>query len=145
MGFTSLVERALEASHSALRELKRAGAAARRMLTRIDIWVQDHHVALLVGVMSVVLPCVSLVVWTHWDTVVEVAKQLAPVVTVIGFTAGAVASTVKWVRKRRAARLAAATETAGLPAGQGAGSAQTGGGIAASSPLGAQGGAHDAA
>ncbi|MGW8775913.1 hypothetical protein [Streptomyces sp. NPDC055794] len=108
MDFSRLVERALEASRSALRAVTQAGAAVRRSFTRADIWVQDHHMVLLIGVLAVLAPSVALVMWGHWDAVVEAARELAPVMTVIGVTGGAVAGTVKWVRKRRASRLAAA-------------------------------------
>jgi hypothetical protein len=147
MDFPSIWKRALDASRSVFRGVKRATDPVRRALTAADIWIQDHHVAVVTGVLSVLTPSVGLLLWTHWDEVVEVAKQLAPVLSVLTVTGGAIASTIKWLRKRRNARLAAKMQVIELPAARsGTKTEQAMQGSAAASALAsAAGGAHDAA
>ncbi|WP_406117610.1 hypothetical protein [Streptomyces sp. NBC_00989] len=106
MAFFGLPERVRTASRTVLDLAKRGVEAARRGLEPAEIWFQDHHVAVLVCVAGTVLPLTGLMMWTHWDAVTETARQVGPVLTVISIITGAVLRIVRWVRKRRADRLA---------------------------------------
>lgn len=88
--------------------LKRTSVFARRRWTALDVWVQDHHAG--VGATVVVFLCtaVGLLLRFRMEQVIELARQFAPVFTIISIAIGAVFSWIKWVRKRRKARLATA-------------------------------------
>ncbi|MCX4417885.1 hypothetical protein OOK43_32120 [[Kitasatospora] papulosa] len=92
----------------AVQVLKRASVFARRRWTAADVWVQDHHAG--VGGTVLVLLCVAvgLLLRFRMDQVTELAKQFAPVCTIISITVTAIFSWIKWVRKRRKTRLATA-------------------------------------
>ncbi|MFJ2651869.1 hypothetical protein ACIO1C_34740 [Streptomyces sp. NPDC087420] len=106
MAFFGLPQRVRTASRTVLDLAKRGVEAVRRGLEPADIWVQDHHVGVLVCVVGAVLPLTGLVMWTHWDAVTETAREVGPVLTVISIIAGTVLRVVRRMRKRRAARLA---------------------------------------
>ncbi|MFJ7988584.1 hypothetical protein [Streptomyces sp. NPDC096351] len=96
---------AIRTSHTVL---ARSTAAVSRVVGRVDVWGQDHHVALLVVLLTVVAPTLAVSAWLHFDAVVEAARRLAPVLTVVSLVVGAVVSAVRWVRSRRSARIRAA-------------------------------------
>ena len=83
MDFAVIRKCAHEAPRSVVRGVQRATASLRRAVRATDIWVQDHHVAVVSGVLGVLLPSVGTLLWTRWDDVVAVAKDLAPVLSVL--------------------------------------------------------------
>lgn len=141
MDFAVIRKCAHEAPRSVVRGVQRATASLRRAVRATDIWIQDHHVAVVSGGLGVLLPSVGTLLWTRWDDVVAVAKELAPVLSVLAVTLGALASTVKWLRKRRATRLTAQAQVIELPPA-GMGSEQA---ARAGAPASAADGAPDAA
>lgn len=88
--------------------LKRVSVFARRRLTAADVWVQDHHVGVGATVVMFLCTAVGLLLRFRMDQVLELARQFAPVCTIVSFAIGAIFSWIKWVRKRRKARLATA-------------------------------------
>jgi hypothetical protein len=50
-----------------------------------------------------------------WAAVIALAKDLAPVATIVSIIATAFLGVIKWFRKRRAARLARTSTTASVP------------------------------
>ncbi|WP_405401087.1 hypothetical protein [Streptomyces sp. NBC_01104] len=91
----------------AVQALKGVPAFARNRLTAADVWVQDHHAGLGGTVLTVLCTATLLPLHFRMDQVIELARQFAPVFTIISITMGAVFTSIKWVRKRREARLAA--------------------------------------
>ncbi|MFJ3594511.1 hypothetical protein ACIQUY_34535 [Streptomyces sp. NPDC090231] len=92
----------------AVQVLKRASVVARRRWTATDVWVQDHHAGVGFTVLLVFCTAVGLLLRFRMDQAIELAKQFAPVCTIVSFAIGAVFGWIKWVRKRRKARLATA-------------------------------------
>ncbi|MFI9835257.1 hypothetical protein ACIHIX_47225 [Streptomyces sp. NPDC051913] len=142
MAFFGLPERVRTASRTVLDLAKRGVEAARRGLDSAEIWFQDHHVTVLICVAGTVLPLTGLVMWTHWDGVTETARQVGPVLTVISIITGAVIRVVRWVRKRRAERLA---QVITLPAARSAETETEAAPAAEAGTSAADGDAHDAA
>ncbi|WP_405835110.1 hypothetical protein OG528_38500 [Streptomyces platensis] len=99
-----------KAAHEA-KVLKGASAFARRRLTAADVWVQDHHAGVGFTVLVLLCTAVGLLLRFRMDQAIELARQFAPVCTIISIAITAVFSSIKWVRKRRKARLAS-TEVA---------------------------------
>ncbi|MFC9407832.1 hypothetical protein ACFRAA_23180 [[Kitasatospora] papulosa] len=92
----------------AVQVLKSASVFARRWLTAADVWVQDHHAGVGVTVLLVLCTAVGLLLRFRTDQAIELAKQFAPVCTIVSIAVTAVFSWIKWVRKRRKTRLATA-------------------------------------
>ncbi|GAA1311844.1 hypothetical protein GCM10009647_035970 [Streptomyces sanglieri] len=86
--------------------LKGAPAFARRRLTAADVWVQDHHVGVGVTVLVALCTAAGLLLRFRMDQVIELARQFAPVCTILSIAITAVFGSIKWVRKRKKARLA---------------------------------------
>ncbi|MFC8765842.1 hypothetical protein ACFUAG_34715 [Streptomyces sp. NPDC057193] len=78
----------------------------RRRLTAADVWVQDHHVGVGVTVIVVLCTAVGLLLRIRMDQVIELARLFAPVATILSITIGAIFGSIKWVRKRKKARMA---------------------------------------
>ncbi|MFF5538637.1 hypothetical protein ACFY71_40355 [Streptomyces cinerochromogenes] len=78
----------------------------RRWASAVDVWVQDHHIAVVVTMFILLGAAAVLLLGTHWIVVVDLARQLAPVLTIFSITASAILGTARWLRKRRVARLA---------------------------------------
>ncbi|WP_411078243.1 hypothetical protein [Streptomyces sp. cmx-10-25] len=86
---------------------KRTLFLARGRVNAMDIWLQDHHIGVTIGALVLILTIAGLLLKYRLEEVIELARQFAPVLTILSITVGAVLSTLKWFRKRRAARLAA--------------------------------------
>ncbi|MEW2557160.1 hypothetical protein AB0957_36360 [Streptomyces zhihengii] len=97
----------------AARALKESPAIVRRRLSAAEVWVQDHAVGLGITAVVLILTAAGLLLRFRPDQVIEQAKLLAPVFTILSIVISAVFGFIKWVRKRRRARLAT-TEAARL-------------------------------
>lgn len=86
---------------------KRMLFLVRGRVNAMDVWLQDHHIGVTIGVLAVILTGAGLLLKYRLEEVIELARQFAPVLTILSITVGAVFSTLKWFRKRRTARLAA--------------------------------------
>ncbi|MET9725506.1 hypothetical protein [Streptomyces zaomyceticus] len=84
----------------------RVRTSARRQLTAIDVWVQDHHMGLGIATISLIGAGAWLLLRFRLDLVIELARQYAPVFTILSVVTGMVISSIGWIRKRRRARLA---------------------------------------
>ncbi|MFJ3084610.1 hypothetical protein ACIPJG_33335 [Streptomyces halstedii] len=94
-----------------VRAWKRTLAFVQRRVSAVDIWLQDHHVGVTFGALTLLLAAVGLLLKYRMEEVIDYAKQFAPVFTILSITIGAVLGTLKWFRKRRTARLAARSTT----------------------------------
>ncbi|MFE7713355.1 hypothetical protein ACFU6I_48415 [Streptomyces sp. NPDC057486] len=97
----------------AAKVLKRTLALVRRRLKAADVWVQDHHVGVGVTVLVLITTASGLLLRFRLDQMIWLARQFAPVFTILSITITAVLGSIKWVRKRRQARLAT-TDTTGF-------------------------------
>ncbi|MFF8177698.1 hypothetical protein [Streptomyces chartreusis] len=80
----------------------------RRWARAADFWVQDHHVFVVIVMFILLLAAAGVLLWMDWATVIGLAKDLAPVATIVSIIATAFLGIIKWFRKRRTARLARA-------------------------------------
>jgi ABC-type siderophore export system fused ATPase/permease subunit len=88
----------------------------RRRASAVDVWVQDHHIVLVVVLFGLLGAAAGLLLWTNWDLVVDLARQIAPVLTILSIIVSAILGVIGWFRKRRVARLARQrAETSDLP------------------------------
>ncbi|MGW2749115.1 hypothetical protein [Streptomyces sp. NPDC001450] len=78
----------------------------RSWASAIDIWVQDHHVEVVIALFALLGGAAGLLLWTNWDLVVDLARQIAPVLTILSIVASAFLGATGWFRNRRIARLA---------------------------------------
>ncbi|MDQ1045482.1 hypothetical protein [Streptomyces sp. V4I2] len=132
MGRSSMRARMRTMRQRVIRTAQGAPTRLRRRAAPIDIWIQDHHIALVIAMFVALFASAGLLLWTNWDLVIDLARQLAPVLTIFSITATAILSVIRWFRARQAARLAR-RETAAVPqprststdTPEGAGTAQT--------------------
>ncbi|MFF3540019.1 hypothetical protein ACFYXP_39675 [Streptomyces sp. NPDC002466] len=106
MSWLSFLDARARAGHAA-QVLKGVPAFARSRLRAADVWVQDHHVGVGATVLMVICTAVGLLLRFRMDQVVELARQFAPVCTIFAAVISAVLGLLKWIRKRKKARLAA--------------------------------------
>lgn len=114
MGRSSTRARMRTMRQCVVRTAQGAPTRLRRRAASIDIWIQDHHIALVIAMFIVLSTAAGLLLWTNWDLVIDLARQLAPVLTIFSIIATAILSVVRWFRARQAARLAR-RETADVP------------------------------
>lgn len=88
-----------------VRMTRRVPSSFRRGVQAVDLWIQDHHVAVVVTMFVLLMTGAGALLWTAWEEVIGLAKELAPVVTIISIIASAFLGVIKWFRKRRAARI----------------------------------------
>ncbi|MET7745953.1 hypothetical protein [Streptomyces sp. NPDC005385] len=88
---------------------RRAADAARAKITRADIWIQDHYRFVVPAMLAVLCAGTALLLWQQWEEVTGIARQVAPVFTIVSITASALLGVLAWFRKRRVLRLAAPT------------------------------------
>lgn len=81
----------------------------RRWTSAADVWMQDNRIAVIITMFTLLGAAAGLLLWTHWVLVVNLARQVAPVLTILSITASAILSATRWLRERRAARLARQT------------------------------------
>ncbi|KUM92896.1 hypothetical protein AQI88_29570 [Streptomyces cellostaticus] len=87
----------------------------RRWASAVDVWIQDHHIPVVIVLFALLGAAAGLLLWTSWDLVV-LARQVAPILTIVSIVVSAFLGATGWFRKRRAARLARqGMETAGVP------------------------------
>ncbi|MGV9503623.1 hypothetical protein ACWDQ0_35690 [Streptomyces sp. NPDC003642] len=98
----------------------------RRWTRAIDIWIQDHHVLVVVIMFILLAVGAGGLLARHWDTVIDLSKDLAPVFTILSIIASVILGSIKWFRKRRAARLALQAPTAPPAPGAATGGAHDG-------------------
>lgn len=79
----------------------RAIKILRRVINRIDIWIQDHCFALFFVLLSLGLTSTGLLLLWKSVQVITLAKQLAPVLTVLSITITALLAALRWFRMRR--------------------------------------------
>ncbi|XVV39295.1 hypothetical protein ACQPXT_40320 [Streptomyces sp. CA-100214] len=77
----------------------------RSTTTAIDIWIQDHYRLTVVSMLLALATGTWLLLQWRWDQVIDFAKQLAPVITIVSITASALLSLLAWFRKRHKKRL----------------------------------------
>ncbi|MEU1320766.1 hypothetical protein [Streptomyces tibetensis] len=73
----------------------------------VDIWIQDHYRFTVISMLLTLATGTALLLRWRWDEVIDVAKQIAPVFTIVSILASALLSVLAWFRKRRQRRLAA--------------------------------------
>lgn len=86
-------------------------AALKRSVKKIDIWVQDHCLILVIGLVAAGVCSTGLLLLWKWAQVITLAKQLAPVLTIISILVSALLGAMRWFRKRRSRRLNGLGET----------------------------------
>ncbi|WP_157882378.1 hypothetical protein [Streptomyces silvensis] len=93
----------------AARGAARAAAAVRgvagRTVKSTDIWMQDHYRALVLGTLLALGAGTGLLLWWRWALVIGLAKQIAPVLTIVSIIASALWSALAWFSERRRKRL----------------------------------------
>jgi hypothetical protein len=94
-----------EMRHRVGRTTHRVLARFRRSARSADFWVQDHHVVTVAAMFVLLIAGAGMLLWTDWDAVIGLAKDLAPVVTILSVIASAFLGAIKWFRKRREVRL----------------------------------------
>jgi hypothetical protein len=94
-------------------KVRRLPERLRRWTATADVWLQDHHVAVVISMFVLLGTSAGLLLWMDWDTVTAYAKVVAPVFTILSITAGAILGVTKRFRQRRTARLGA--DSAAVP------------------------------
>lgn len=92
--------------------IRRMPPRLRRWVRAGDFWVQDHHVMVVIAMFVLLIAGAGALLWMDWDAMIGLAKDLAPVVTIVSVIASAFLSVIKWFRKRRARRTA---DSASMP------------------------------
>ncbi|MCX4617956.1 hypothetical protein [Streptomyces mirabilis] len=87
-------------------QVRRLPEQLRRWTGKADVWLQDHHIPVVIGMFVLLGTSAGLLLWMDWDTVTAYAKVVAPVFTIISITAGAILGVINWFRQRRTDRLA---------------------------------------
>ncbi|MGW4759406.1 hypothetical protein [Streptomyces chartreusis] len=118
MSRPQLTERARGLARSVARHVRRAMGTVCGKTTAVDIWIQDHHRLVVVSVLLVLGTGTGLLLHWWWVQVVDVARQLAPVLTIVSIIASALLSVLAWFRKRRRKRLAAQAAALAVAASQ---------------------------
>ncbi|MDW8805500.1 hypothetical protein P1P68_12105 [Streptomyces scabiei] len=94
------------------RGAERAKNAVGSKVTAADVWIQDHHKAVVISMLTGLGAGTGALLWWRWAEVIDIAKQVAPVLTVVSIVATAVLSVLQWFSKRRKKRLAEEAERA---------------------------------
>ncbi|MGV9238107.1 hypothetical protein [Streptomyces nigra] len=81
-------------------------AVLKRKSTTVDRWFQGHSKLLAVSMLLTLGLSTAWLLYFHWDEVIDLAKQIAPVFTIVSIAASAVLAVLKWMEGRRAKRLA---------------------------------------
>ncbi|KJY32157.1 hypothetical protein [Streptomyces sp. NRRL S-495] len=84
----------------------RVRTVLRHAVEAVDVWIQDHHVGVVVTMLAVLGAGAWALLWTQWALVTALAKDLAPVLTIVSIIATSLLAVIRWFRKRRAARMA---------------------------------------
>ncbi|MFE7448127.1 hypothetical protein ACFU7X_47560, partial [Streptomyces chartreusis] len=67
----------------------------RRKSAAVDHWIQDHVKAVTVGMLLTLGFSTAWLLYFHWDEVIDLAKQIAPVFTIVSIAASAVLAVLK--------------------------------------------------
>ncbi|WP_030398433.1 hypothetical protein [Kitasatospora purpeofusca] len=118
----------------------RVRTVLRRAVEAVDVWIQDHHVGVVVTMLLALGAGAAALLWTQWALVTALAKDLAPVLTIVSIVATSLLAVVRWFRQRRAARMArqAAPAAASVPRQRDAGTDRPD--VASGAPSGTGGG-----
>ncbi|MFF0000949.1 hypothetical protein [Streptomyces avermitilis] len=84
----------------------RAKGFMRSKARAVDIWVQDHTKLVITSMMLTLFVGTGTLLYFRWDEVIDLAKQLAPVFTILSIVASLLLAMIKWFDMRRARRLA---------------------------------------
>lgn len=106
MGRSSMRARIRKMQQRVVRGVQSTPTLLRRWASAIDVWVQDHHIAVVIALFGLLGAAAGLLLWTNWDLAVELARQIAPVLTILSIIASVILGVIGWFRKRRVARLA---------------------------------------
>ncbi|MEW2267487.1 hypothetical protein ACGF5T_34580 [Streptomyces sp. NPDC047853] len=106
MGLSSVCARIQGMRRRLVRGVRRMPPLLRRWVRAVDLWVQDHHVRVVTGMFVLLIAGAVTLLWMDWNTVVGLATDLAPVLTIVSLIASAFLGVIKWFRERRAKRLA---------------------------------------
>jgi hypothetical protein len=83
----------------------RLSAGLSRIIRKLDIWIQDHCLVLLLALLAVGIPCIVMLLLWKWIQVITLAKQLAPVMTIVSIVITTLLALLRWFRRRRNKRL----------------------------------------
>ncbi|MBZ9593638.1 hypothetical protein K7B06_00800 [Streptomyces erythrochromogenes] len=108
MGLSGFLTGSRNLARATARRIAQTPARTRRALIRADHWVQDHIVLATVCALVTVL-AVTIVTLHYWgETLLALAKEYQPLLTIVWIVISAVVLVVKFFSTRRAARLAPA-------------------------------------
>ncbi|MGW7282213.1 hypothetical protein ACWGIV_28760 [Streptomyces sp. NPDC054844] len=100
-----IAERARALWEGVPRRTKALTDTVRSTTAAIDIWIQDHYRLTVASMLLSLAAGTGLLLQWRWDQVIDFAKQLAPVITIVSITASALLSLLTWLRKRHQQRL----------------------------------------
>ncbi|MEV6179980.1 hypothetical protein [Streptomyces sp. NPDC052015] len=106
MGLSSVRARIEEMCRRLVYGVRRMPPLLRRWARAVDLWVQDHHVMVVIGMFVLLIAGAGALLWMDWEAVIGLAQDLAPVLTIVSIIASAFLGVIKWFRKRQAKRLA---------------------------------------
>ncbi|MFD5883289.1 hypothetical protein [Streptomyces yangpuensis] len=128
MGLSGFLTGSRNLTRATARRIAQTPARTRRALIRADHWVQDHIVLTTTCALITVLAATGLTLHYWGETLLPLAKEYQPLLTIVWIVISALVLVVKFFSTRRAARLAPAPlpeAAAALPAAPAADRAPT--------------------
>ncbi|MFB6866161.1 hypothetical protein ACFCZQ_35980 [Streptomyces virginiae] len=120
MGLSGFLTGSRNLARATARWIAQTPARTRRALIRADHWVQDHIALTTTCALITVLAVTGLTLHYWGETLLPLAKEYQPLLTIVWIVISALVLVVKFFSTRRAARLAPAaplsTTTATPPA-----------------------------